>query len=80
MEYLPGAPTNYLPADFVSIDVGLCEGKAAGHAVHALEGVTRWSLTGTEIDVTQSVWLTHIGGHLHGTISTCYRYRFYALT
>jgi hypothetical protein len=68
MEYLPGAPSKFLPAEFVNLDIGLCDGKNAGHAVHAPVGQTQWTLNGTEMTVTQSGWLTQIRGHLHGML------------
>jgi hypothetical protein len=52
LEYLPGKPTERLPAQHSVIDIGLCDGQD-GLNVHAPPGKTKWSIKGSPITVSK---------------------------
>jgi hypothetical protein len=64
IEYLEGHPANYIDALLHDIEPGICGGPS-GNSIHPPQGVKKFSVNATGIEVLRSGYIVNIQGHMH---------------
>ena len=67
LEFIPGKPQGYLDSSQAILDPGACtKGAIDGVEVHAPEGVKKYSVNSSALEMTQSGYIMSLSSHMHG--------------
>lgn len=70
MEYIPGKAAGYLDSRQERVDPGLCGGPS-GASIHPPKGVSKFSISSSNVIVARDGYIVNMRGHVHGKSFCC---------